>query len=90
MNLIGFISQFSNLILKSKVRVFKIFGELLISPPRCWNNCDFNRERIKGIKREDKDGEEAFDLCEDKNFSKRNKYKRRITYIPSNLTTITN
>lgn len=62
MNLIGFISQFSNLILKSKVRVFKIFGELLISPPRCWNNCDFNRERIKGIKREDKDGEEAL-IC---------------------------
>lgn len=62
MNLIGFISQFSNLILKSKVRVFKIFGELLISPPRCWNNCDFNQERIKGIKREDKDGEEAL-IC---------------------------
>jgi hypothetical protein len=31
-----------------------------------------------------------FDLCEDQNFSKRNKYKQRITYLPSNLTTITN
>ena len=28
-----------------------------------------------------------FDLCEDQNFSKRNKYKRRIPNIPSNLTT---